>query len=416
MERKFNIEKFLIELSRVIVGVTFLFSGFVKAIDPLGFTYKIQDYLINLNLVELFQFALPLAVILVVAEFALGALLLLGLYRKPVTILVALMMIFFTPFTFWVALTNPVEDCGCFGDALVISNWQTFYKNLIIVTGAIVLVIKWKLVTPLFSKRITPFAALFVALFGLLFALHNVYNLPVIDFRPYKKGANIPEQMYIDPEKADVMETVFIYSKDGVEEVFTEENYPWNDSTWTFVDMETRLVQEGVKPAIEDFALGSIYFDEKDGSWNIGDDITDLVLSDTSYTFLMVSYSLDEMNVKHLDKFKKVNRFAVDKGYPFYLLTASSESTVGEWESIHKTGFQFSHADERALKTMTRANPGLILIKEGNVINKWNDSKVPEPTSEILLITNPKRDNVVKLLLIAFLFFVPLLLLKKIDR
>lgn len=416
MERKFNLKKFLIELSRVIVGVTFLFSGFVKAIDPLGFTYKIQDYLINLNLVELFQFALPLAVILVVAEFALGALLLLGLYRKPVTILVALMMIFFTPFTFWVALTNPVEDCGCFGDALVISNWQTFYKNLIIVTGAIVLVVKWKLVTPLFSKQITPFAALFVALFGLLFALHNVYNLPVIDFRPYKKGANIPEQMYIDPEKADVMETVFIYSKDGVEEVFTEENYPWNDSTWTFVDMETRLVQEGVKPAIEDFALGSIYFDEKDGSWNIGDDITDLVLSDTSYTFLMVSYSLDEMNVKHLDKFKKVNRFAVDKGYPFYLLTASSESTVGEWESIHKTGFQFSHADERALKTMTRANPGLILIKEGNVINKWNDSKVPEPTSEILLITNPKRDNVVKLLLIAFLFFVPLLLLKKIDR
>lgn len=416
MERKFNLKKFLIELSRVIVGVTFLFSGFVKAIDPLGFTYKIQDYLINLNLVELFQFALPLAVILVVAEFALGALLLLGLYRKPVTILVALMMIFFTPFTFWVALTNPVEDCGCFGDALVISNWQTFYKNLIIVTGAIVLVVKWKLVTPLFSKQITPFAALFVALFGLLFALHNVYNLPVIDFRPYKKGANIPEQMYIDPEKADVMETVFIYSKDGVEEVFTEENYPWNDSTWTFVDMETRLVQEGVKPAIEDFALGSIYFDEKDGSWNIGGDITDLVLSDTSYTFLMVSYSLDEMNVKHLDKFKKVNRFAVDKGYPFYLLTASSESTVGEWESIHKTGFQFSHADERALKTMTRANPGLILIKEGNVINKWNDSKVPEPTSEILLITNPKRDNVVKLLLIAFLFFVPLLLLKKIDR
>ncbi len=416
MERKFNIEKFLIELSRVIVGVTFLFSGFVKAIDPLGFTYKIQDYLVNLNLVDLYQFALSLAVVLVVAEFVLGALLLLGLYRKPVTILIALMMIFFTPFTFWVALTNPVEDCGCFGDALVISNWQTFYKNLVIVTGAILLVVKWRLIKPLFSKRMAPFAALFVALFGLLFALHNVYNLPVIDFRPYKKGANIPEQMYIDPEKADVMETVFIYSKDGVEEVFNEENYPWNDSTWTFVDMENRLVHEGEKPAIEDFALGSIYFDEIDESWNLGGDITDLVLSDTSYTFLTVSYSLDEMNVKHLDRFKEVNRFAVDNGYPFYLLTASSESTVGEWEAIHKTGFQFSHADERALKTMTRANPGLILIKEGNVINKWDDGKVPEPTSEILLITNPKRDNVVKLLLIAFLFFVPLLLLKKIDR
>lgn len=416
MNQKNKIEKFLIELSRIIVGVTFVFSGFVKAIDPMGFTYKIQDYLIHLNLVDLYQLALPMAVFMVVVEFVLGALLLLGLYRKPVTILIALMMIFFTPFTFWIALTNPVEDCGCFGDALVISNWQTFYKNLIIVTGAMFLVVKWTLIKPLFSKRIAPFAALFVTLFGLLFALHNIYNLPVIDFRPYKKGANIPEQMYIDPEKADVMETIFIYSKDGVKEVFTEENYPWDDSTWTFIDMESRVVQEGEKPAIEDFALEALYFDDFDGSWNLGGDITDVVLSDTNYTFLMVSYSLEEMNMKHLRKFEEVSRFANENGYPFYLLTASSASVVGEWEVINETGFQFSHADERALKTMVRANPGLILIKEGNVINKWDDGNVPEPTSEILLIKNPKRDNVVKLLLIALLFFVPLLLLKKIDR
>lgn len=416
MERKYKIEKFIIELLRVIVGVTFLFSGFVKAIDPLGFAYKIQDYLVNLNLVELYHFALPMAVFLIVAEFMLGALLLLGLYRKTVTILILLMMLFFTPLTLWIALTNPVEDCGCFGDALVISNWQTFYKNIFIVVGAAILVAKWIHTKPLFSKRMAPFATFFVVMFGLLFALHNVYNLPVIDFRPYKKGANIPEQMYIDPEKADVMETIFIYSKDGVEEVFTEENYPWNDSTWTFINMETRLVKEGEKPAIEDFALGSIYFDEIDSSWNVGGDITDLVLSDTSYTFLMVSYSLEKMNIKHLNKFIKISSFAKDYGYPFYLLTASSENTVGEWEAKHQTEFQFSHADERTLKTMTRANPGLILIKDGNVINKWNDRKVPEPTSEILLIKNPKRDNVMKLLLIALLFFVPLLLLKKIDR
>lgn len=416
MGQKFRTDKFIVELSRVIVGVTFLFSGFVKAVDPLGFTYKIQDYLVQLNLIELYQLALPTAVIIVVAEFLLGALLLLGAYRKPITLLIALFMVFFTPFTFWIALTNPVEDCGCFGDALVISNWHTFYKNLILVAGALLLVVKWKLIKPLYSKRMTLFATLFVALFGVIFALHNIYNLPVIDFRPYKIGSNIPQQMYIDPDKADVMETIFIYSKDGVKEVFTEENYPWDDTTWTFIDMETRVVKEGEKPAIEDFTLDALYFDEIDGSWNRGGDITDLVLSDTTYTFLMVSYSLEEMNDKHIDRFKEVSRYADDNGYPFYLLTASSTDIVGNWEATHETGFLFCHADERALKTMTRANPGLILIKEGNVINKWDDSKVPETTNKILQLKKPKRDNVVKLLLIAILFFVPLLVLKKIDK
>lgn len=416
MKKKLDIDKFVIELSRIIVGVTFIFSGFVKAVDPLGFTYKIQDYLVNLNLVDMYQFALPISVFMVVVEFTLGALLLLGVYRKPVTIIIALFMVFFTPFTFWTALTNPVEDCGCFGDALIISNWQTFYKNLILSAGAIILVTKWRLIKPLFSKRMAPFATLFVVIFGLLFSLHNVYNLPVLDFRPYKKGANIPQQMYIDPEKADVIETVFIYSKNGVKEEFTEENYPWNDSTWTFIDMESRVVKEGEKPAIEDFALESLYFDEMDGSWKIGGDITDLVLSDTTYTFLMISYSLEDMSERYIDKFEVVSRFAANHGFPFYLLTASSADVVGDWEEAHETGVQFCHADERALKTMTRANPGLILIKEGVVINKWSDSRVPEPTSEIFQIKNPQRDNVIKLLLITLLFFVPLLFLKKIDR
>lgn len=416
MKQNFKPINILVELSRIVVGVTFVFSGFVKSVDPLGFTYKIQDYLVEMNLVDLYDFALPSAIFLVVAEFVLGALLLLGLYRKPVTILIALMMIFFTPFTLWIALTNPVENCGCFGDALVISNWQTFYKNLIIVSGAILLMLKWSLIKPLFKRRMVPFAAVFVVLFGLLFALHNVYNLPVIDFRPYKIGANIPQQMYIDPEKADVIETVFIYSKDGEDKEFTEDNYPWNDSTWTFVDLKTRVVVEGEKPAIEDFSIQSLYYDELESSWNIGGDITDMVLSDTTYTFLMVSYSLENINEKYLDKFRSVMQYAESNGYPFYLLTASSENVVGEWEANYKTGVQFCHADERALKTMIRANPGLILLKEGDVINKWDDSKVPVPNSEILQINNPQKDNEVKLLLIALLFFVPLLFMKKIDR
>ena len=152
MKRSVTFKKMVVELSRVIVGATFMFSGFVKAVDPLGFTYKIQDYLIELNLTELFSLAFPAAVIMVVAEFALGVLLLLGIYRKATTHLIGLFLLFFTPFTLWVALTNPVKDCGCFGDALIISNWQTFYKNLILLAGIVFLIINWKKITPLYSS------------------------------------------------------------------------------------------------------------------------------------------------------------------------------------------------------------------------------------------------------------------------
>lgn len=377
--------KIMVVLFRILVGATFVFSGLMKAVDPLGFSYKIQDYLIELDLTALFPLALPAAVLMVTAEFALGAFLLLGIYRKWTTRLILLFMIFFTPLTLWVAIANPVKDCGCFGDAFVISNWQTFYKNLLLLAGAVWLMVKWKKITPLFTKKAALTVAILTLLLGVLFALHNVYRLPVIDFRPYKVGANIPLQMYVDPEKADLYETIFIYSKDGVTKEFREENYPWNDSTWTFVDMKTHLVRAGLKPKIEDFSVESLYFDEATAAWQSGGDITDILLSDPSYTFLMIAYSLEEMHMRHLDRFRDVARHAAEKGYSFYILTASGPDVVGTWERQQQTGFQFAHADERTLKTMIRSNPGLMLLKEGTVMGKWDDSKVPT-TDKIELI------------------------------
>ncbi len=367
----------MVVLSRIVVGTTFVFSGLMKAVDPLGFAYKIQDYLIELGLTALFPLTLPAAVLMVTAEFALGVFLLLAIYRKWTTRLILLFMIFFTPLTLWVAIANPVEDCGCFGDAFVISNWQTFYKNLLLLAGAVLLTVKWKYIRPLFRRKTTHLVAALTLLTGVLFALHNVYRLPVIDFRPYKVGANIPLQMYVDPEKADIYETIFIYTKDGVNKEFNEENYPWNDSTWTFVDMKTHLVREGQKPKIEDFSVESLYFDDATASWQSGGDITDIVLSDPSYTFLMVAYSLEEMQMRHLNHFREVAHYAAEKGYSFYLLTASSPDVVGEWERKQRAGFQFAHVDERTLKTMIRSNPGLMLLKEGTVMGKWDDSRVP---------------------------------------
>lgn len=413
MKQSITFEKTVVELCRVLVGATFAFSGFVKAVDPLGFTYKIQDYLIFLNLSNFVSLALTAAVIMVVAEFTLGIFLLLGIFRKTTTRLIGLFMFFFTPLTLWIALTDPVKDCGCFGDALIITNWQTFYKNIILLASIILLIIKWKKITPLFSSKMTTTMAVFVILYGILFSLYNIYDLPVIDFRPYKIGANIPVQMYVDPDKSDVYETVFIYSKNGVQEEFNESDYPWDDSTWTFVDMKTRLVKEGEKPAIEDFAIEPLYQDETN-VWNIGEDITDLVLSDTTYTFLMITYSLEKMSERHLDKFKEIAKYAIDNEFAFYHLTASSLDVVGEWEAQHNTGMQFCHVDERELKTMIRSNPGLMLIKEGTVINKWDDNKVPSPNN--LFAQNSGSLKGRGLLISLLLFFVPLVILIVVDK
>ncbi|MDD2246927.1 MAG: DoxX family membrane protein [Proteiniphilum sp.] len=415
-----------VELSRIVVGATFVLSGFVKAVDPMGFTYKIQDYLIELNLTEVFSLALPVALLIIVSEFSLGVLLLLGVYSKWTTRFTGLFMLFFTPLTLWIAVTNPVEDCGCFGDAFIISNWNTFYKNIVLLAGTVLLIAKWKLINTLFSLKTAPLAVLFTALFVLFFALYNIYRLPVFDFRPYRIGANIPEQMYVDPEKADIYETIFLYSKNGVQQEFTEENYPWNDSTWTYVDMKTHLVKEGEKPKIEDFSVDALYYDESSGSWNIGSDITDIILSEPSYLFLMVASSLEEMNMKHLNRFKKVNTYAIDNGWPFYLITSSGTDVVENWEKSNRSGFQFCHSDEKVLETMIRSNPGLILLKGGTVINKWDDSSVPligdmasvaEQTDIIIAeLNNTGTTGTVKLLIIALLFLIPLLLIKLGDR
>ena len=416
--------KLLLLLSRIIVGTTFLFSGMVKAVDPLGFTYKIQDYLIVTGLTQLFPLALPLALLMVVAEFSLGLFLLLGIYRRETTRMILLFMLIFTPLTLWIALTNPVADCGCFGDALIISNWHTFFKNLILLAGSLLLLVGWEKIKPLFSLRMAPVAALFTLLFILLFALHNLYRLPLFDFRPYKIGANITRQMVVDPQKADVLETLFIYAKDGEEKAFTEENYPWNDSTWTFVDMRTVLVKKGEKPAIEDFAIESLYFDAADGTWQTGGEITDIILNEPSYMFLMIAYSLDETSERYLDRFKEVGKYARKQGYPFYLVTSTAADQVGSWEEEHQTGFQFTHADERVLKTMIRSNPGLMLLKNGDVINKWDDSSLPRidrlpsslDESGLIKRSDPEKRAVLHLILLIALLILPLWLIKWIDR
>ncbi|QRX64052.1 hypothetical protein JS578_01980 [Dysgonomonadaceae bacterium zrk40] len=419
-----QIDRSLVMIARLFVGGLFTFSGIVKAVDPLGTAYKIDDYLIEMGLSELMLLSLPLSLVMVVGEFTLGMLLLLGLYRKGTLRLILLFLLFFTPLTLWIALANPVEDCGCFGDAIKISNWETFWKNLVLSAALLLLLFNQKKIGPLFGRRMAPLAAGFIVLYGLLFTLHNLNRLPLFDFRPFHIGASIPEQMEVEPELADLYETIFIYQKDGVEKEFTEENYPWNDSTWHYVDMRNRLVREGSKPAIEDFVLTLIQRDEMNGSMNAGGDMTRELLQEKEWLFLMITYSLGEMEQRHLDQFKALHQFAEERGYPFYLVTSSPSEVIASWEEQQRTGFRFANGDEKVLKTMVRSNPGLMLLREGVVINKWDDSLLPDPLpkglsmeeSEMVQQGTMQTRNIMRLLLISLLLLLPLLFLKGVER
>jgi Predicted membrane protein len=367
-----------VEISRIILAVTFIFSGFVKSIDPLGTVYKIQDYLTAFGLSELHGLAFFLAILLCAGEFCLGMFMFIGLYRKWTSRLMFLVMLFMTPLTLYLAIANPVEDCGCFGDALIISNWQTFYKNIVLLACSVVVLIWHEKITNLFTGKFYWFVALYIIIFGIGFCLYNYYTEPIIDFRPYKIGNNIPELMTVEEGKAPVYENILIYQKDGIEKEFAEDNYPWEDTTWVFVDRVSRMVKEGETPVIEDFSINHLFLNRDKTEIEDEENITNELLSDSTYTFLMIAYSLEDMRDTYLSRFEDVNNYAKDYNYKFYCLTSSPRDSILKLEKENITNFDFCSADERVLKTITRSNPGLILLKEGTVINKWADREVPD--------------------------------------
>ena len=427
MYRRGNLlKKIIVEVARVIVGATFIFSGFVKGIDALGFQYKIQDYLVAMDLKSLFWMALPVAIFLIVLEFSLGVLLLLGVYRKWTTRIILLVMAFMTPLTLWIALKNPVKDCGCFGDAFIISNWATFYKNLVLIALTIILAINYKNIQSLYSNKFQKIVAVFTVIFAITFSIYGVVRLQIIDFRPYKIGSNIPQNMFIDPSESDVFENIFIYEKDGVKKEFTEKNYPWQDSTWTFVELKSNLVKEGKKPKIEDFNIQQLQFNTITRKWEDLGDISQQILGDPNYTLLMVATQLQDTKWGNLKDFNLLHELATRENIPFYLLTASSTEEIAKWDNQHPNfnNFTYCNSDERMLKTMIRSNPGLLLLKDGTVLNKWDGFSLPKKDKARQLIdkiknntyTVEKQNSAMSVLWIALFFIIPLIIIAIIDR
>ena len=250
--------KIIRTLFRWLVGATFIFSGFVKVIDPLGYGYKIEEYLEAMHLDAIANIALPLAIILAVLELVIGFSLFFRQLPKLGALGALLMLCIFTPLTLWLAIANPVTDCGCFGDALVISNWQTFFKNLVLLGMSILLFIQRKKITTLYHSGIQWGIMVVVGLSTLGLGIYCLKTLPIIDFRPYHIGANIAEEMII-PEDApkDVYENRWIYERksDGERVVFNEYDAPQGNPDWTFIETDHKLISKGYEPRIKNFEI-----------------------------------------------------------------------------------------------------------------------------------------------------------------
>lgn len=400
---------------RFLLAVVFTFSGFVKANDPLGTVYKIEDYLEAWGMIGLVPDVLVYlaAMLMGLVEFTLGIYLLFGIRRRIASSVVLMLMAVMTPLTLWLAVANPISDCGCFGDAIVLTNWETFGKNIVLLIAA-VSVFRWrKCIIGLVTNKVDWLIALYSTVFIVVYTLFCISRLPVFDFRPYHIGTDIRKGMEIpEGKKPTTYETTFIYAKDGVEKEFTLDNFPSSDSTWVFVDSRTRVKEKGYEPPIHDFSIVS----QEDGV-----DLTDQVLDDDNYTFLLVASQLSVADDSNIDLINEVFDYSVEHGYRFLCVTASSDEDIAIWQETTGAEYPFALMDDITLKTMIRSNPGLMLLKKGVVINKWSDGALPDeyqlyaPLNDLPIGQLNRKTVTHKIVEVVVWFVVPLLLLTLCD-
>ncbi len=310
--------KVLVQISRLLVAVTFIFSGFVKLVDPLGSAYKFQEYfgVDVLNMEFLIPYALPFSIVLILAEITLGVLLLVGYLPKLTTWSLLGMILVFLFLTWYSAYYDKVTDCGCFGDAVKLSSWDTFYKNIILVILIVVLVVKATKIQPLFNLNFAKWTSFLSFFFFLFITYHVLVHLPIIDFRPYAIGKNISE---------------------GMEYIGDED------------------------PPIHDFFLESVE----------GEDLTAFVLSEEN-VLLVVAYNLSKSDSQGFLKIKKLTDIAIEKGYTVYTLTSSMNEEYDVIKNEFNLNVEMLFCDETTLKTIIRANPGILTLQNGTVTGKWS--------------------------------------------
>ena len=401
-------------LCRIIVGIVFIYSGFVKGIDPLGSDYKFTDYFNAFGMGWMNATTLFFSFALSLAEFLIGIALLFNLWVSRMAWGALLFMAFFTPLTLVLALTNPVSDCGCFGDAMILTNWQTFWKNIILLLLAIMIFVYRKEYKSSLSFM-GQFSFLSLAGAGMLcLSIYCYRHLPVLDFRPYAVGKNITEGMRL-PEGAepDQYEVTLKYKNKQTGEVqsFTEENYPWQDTlNWEYESSSERLVKKGYITPIHDLVI------EHPTLGNI----TEEILEDDNHTILAVAYNLTQSDVQYQPAINRLAEYAQEKEIRFYGLTSSSERDIETYKKRYHVPYEFCTADEIQLKTMIRSNPGVIILQKGTILDKWAGKDVPDvkelQDTDLTAYCVYSREQMQRIYLvysIILLFFVAYLLIPR---
>ncbi|MCK0188365.1 BT_3928 family protein [Arenibacter sp. F20364] len=357
--------KYIVALSRIIVGILFIISGFIKLNDPVGFSFKLEEYFSPgvLDLDLLMPYALGISIFVVVLEVLLGVMLLIG-FRAKITIWsLLLMIVFFTFLTFYSAYFNKVTDCGCFGDAIKLTPWESFTKDVILLVLIIVLFLGIKYIKSPFGDRAQRLIVGLSLLFSAIFAYYVLNHLPALDFRPYKIGANIEEGMSV-PENAPV--AIFDYSwkfnVNGEEKVVvTNGDYPSVDGE--FIGVETKEIQKGYEPPIHDFTI------ERDG-----EDMAISLLQEPKLV-MVIAYDLAKSHYGAFREIKEVTDRAMKNGFKVIGMSASGVDYTQKMKSEYQLGFDFYFTDETTLKTIVRSNPGVLVLEQGTIIQKvhYND-------------------------------------------
>ena len=366
-------KKTIVNICRLLLAVVFILSGFVKAVDPLGTQYKIHDYLEAMHLESLATDNLTLAASVAQStlEFCLGIFLLFVIQRRLTSRLILIIMLLMTPLTLWLALADPISDCGCFGDALKLTNWQTFWKNVVLLACAIVVALWPRQMFRFVSETNQWIVINYSVLFILAISMWSLYDLPQFDFRPYHVGADL---------------------RDGWQRTMDGADLPYTD----------------------------FFIERADDA----EDITEAVLEDTSYVFLLVSPFLEQADDANLDRINELYEYSKEQHYPFYCLTASTPKAMAQWSDRTGAEYPFCLTDATTLKTIIRSNPGLLLLKDGKIIRKWSHNRLPHideantalPLEQMDFGKMPHDSVPEKTVQLLLWFVLPLTLLVVADR
>lgn len=350
----------IIHLIQFLIAATFIISGLTKCIDPSGTALKFSEYLMYFGFNFALDFTLGMSWVMSILEFIVGINLLLGTARIRSLMLTTILMLFFTPLTLWLAVSNAIDDCGCFGDAIRLSNWDTFFKNLLLDVGLILLWWKKIYMYQLFGRTLRAVYGYWAFSIAIWLCWLGTWSEPWIDFRPFHPGVSLRDAVCNNDNNSQI-EYTCIYEKDGVRQEFSLDNLPDEEDGWEFVETIEHTTTDETSMLINGSAI-PIDFYVKDPEGTI---LTESLLSDSSFIFLLLSPSLDNASEHDLDKIEALYEYSIDHDYGFYCVTSHDSQQIARWEDRTGAEYPFLFTDAQIIETITRANPGIMLLHDG---------------------------------------------------